>query len=219
MPSNDFLLQEFRLTRRVTLHWILISTIGFFFFAYVFSSIYGALTGQTLDEVTFIVSNLGDLGTVLRSFGLFVGLTLVIVLPHELVHGAFMKLGENGRSGWDLFQRLLEEGAQAMLWYGYQTENEEAWKEEFFEEKIGSLSFDGDAYNLWMSVIVVNAFTDPETSATHPGVFGIGVICGNVGDRTIDRCREVGEALSTIYSDALLPDGNDGSLSFTELHY
>lgn len=127
--------------------------------------------------------------------------------------------GQNGLSSWNLFRQLLEKGAQAMLWYGYQSEEEEVAKNHFFEEKIDSPEFDADGYNLWMGEIVVSAFRDCETPATDPGVFGCGIVCGNVRDRAIDRCREVGEALVSCYTNAELPDGTDGSLSFSESHY
>ncbi|WP_255170197.1 hypothetical protein [Natrononativus amylolyticus] len=127
-----------------------------------------------------------------------------------------MAAGERGRTGWDLFRRLLEKGVRAMLWYGYQTEDEEAQWRAFLEDRLDSTGFDGERYGLWTGEIVVDAFADPETSATHPGVFGSGVLCGNLADRTIDRCRAVGEGLVSCYADAVLPDGNDGSLSFVE---
>jgi 23S rRNA (adenine2030-N6)-methyltransferase len=127
-----------------------------------------------------------------------------------------MSKGENGLSSWDLFQRLLEEGVKAMLWYGYQTEDEAIKKDEYFEEKLGSSEFNGDAHNLWIGEVIVDAFTDSKTNAIHPGIFGCGVICGNIRNQAIKRCREVGEELAAAYSNATLPDGNDGKLSFVE---
>ena len=127
--------------------------------------------------------------------------------------------GEHGMSSWDLFERAIESGAKAMLWYGYQTKPEESEKDSFFEETIGSSALDTDACNLWVGEIAVNAFVEGNSSVTHPGVFGCGVVCGNVSEKTIHQCRAVGNALETIYSDAILPDGNDGSLQFTQPRY
>lgn len=127
--------------------------------------------------------------------------------------------GTNGLSSWDVFSRLVEKGARAMLWYGYQTKEEEAAKIEFFKEKMEAIEFVPDDHNLWGGEIVVNAFRESGPNANHPGVFGSGVVCGNLGDRTIDRCWEAGAALVSCYSDAVLPDGNDGTLSFAQRYW
>ena len=82
---------EFRLTRRIALQWALISTVGFFLFVSLFYSGYVVLTGRTLNDVTFPISGPGDVGDLLLSIGLFLGLTLGVVIPHELIHGTFMK--------------------------------------------------------------------------------------------------------------------------------
>lgn len=125
-------------------------------------------------------------------------------------------LGKDGQSSWDLFSRLVAGGARVMLWYGYQTLVEESAKNDFFDERISSSERNTDGDDLWVGEMIVDAFRDAETTAPHPGVIGCGVVCGNVGKRAINRCREVGKALVSSYTDAVLPDGDDGSLTFVE---
>lgn len=165
--------------------------------------------------------------TTVHGDGLSTLMSALSETPPDELAGTFVHLdpywpgdtGENGSSSWDVFCRSVELGARAMLWYGYQTQAEESAKNNFFEERIGTSERGPDGHDLWIGEVVVDAFFDADTTASHPGVFGCGIVCGNVRERAIERCREVGAALVSRYAGAELPDGNDGSLSFIEPQY
>lgn len=78
---------EFRLTRSVAAQWVLVSVAGFFAFAYCFGYVLAAIRGAPLEPIVVPASpppsGIARLGTAL-------GLLVLVVVPHELLHGVFM---------------------------------------------------------------------------------------------------------------------------------
>lgn len=50
-------------------------------------------------------------------------------------------------------------------------------------------------------------------AATSPGT-GFGLVCANVSSEALQRCCDLGRALSNAYQGRVLPDGSEGSLDF-----
>lgn len=50
-------------------------------------------------------------------------------------------------------------------------------------------------------------------AATSAGT-GFGLVCANVSSEALQRCCDLGRALSDAYEGRVLPDGSDGSLDF-----
>lgn len=78
---------EFRLTRSVAVLWTLVSVAGFFGFAYLFGSALASIRGESLAP---IVVSTGSVPDVLTLIVVAVALVVVVVVPHELLHGVFM---------------------------------------------------------------------------------------------------------------------------------
>lgn len=77
----------FRLTRSVAIQWILVSVVGFFAFAYCFGHVLAAIRGVSLEPIVISASSLPDgTGWLLGVLGSVV----LVVVPHELLHGVFM---------------------------------------------------------------------------------------------------------------------------------
>jgi hypothetical protein len=50
-------------------------------------------------------------------------------------------------------------------------------------------------------------------AATSPGT-GFGLVCANVSSEALQRCCDLGRALSNAYQGRVLPDRSEGSLDF-----
>jgi hypothetical protein len=69
---------------------------------------------------------------------------------------------------------------------------------------------------LWAGEITVAGF-GVHPPAWDPGVPGCGIVCANLSDQATAACEELGTALRSIYANAVLPNGDDGSLDFRTL--
>jgi hypothetical protein len=69
---------------------------------------------------------------------------------------------------------------------------------------------------LWAGEITVAGF-GAHPPAWDPGVPGCGIVCANLSDQATAACEELGTALRSIYANAVLPNGDDGSLDFRTL--
>ncbi|WP_187432852.1 DUF3267 domain-containing protein [Natronococcus pandeyae] len=77
----------FRLTQSVAIQWVLTSVVGFFAFAYCFAFVLAAIRGTSLEPIVVTGTALPGSGLWLLAAG---GLLVLVVVPHELLHGAFM---------------------------------------------------------------------------------------------------------------------------------
>ncbi len=80
-------LATFRLSRSVALQWLVVSAAGFFAAAYGFGRVLAWLRGVALEPIVIAPSSPP---TVVGWLAVSVGLLLVVVVPHELLHGAVM---------------------------------------------------------------------------------------------------------------------------------
>ncbi|OAQ52074.1 hypothetical protein HTG_13915 [Natrinema mahii] len=90
-------LATFRLTRAVALQWLVVSAAGFFGAVYAFARVLARLRGVALEPIVIAPSSPP---TVLVWLAVSVGLLVVVVVPHELLHGLFLaRYGGSPRYG------------------------------------------------------------------------------------------------------------------------
>ena len=111
-----------------------------------------------------------------------------------------------GRSPAELWAMLASRGVKAMLWYGFSTVADRA-------EMAAAVDRHGVEGRLWAGEITVAGF-GPHPPAWDPGVPGCGIVCANLSEQATAACEELGTALRSIYANAVLPNGADGSLHF-----
>lgn len=96
MTTHEQLLADWRLTKKVSIQWTIVSTAGFFIFLVMFGWVFQAISG-TAPDVTFTSGQGWD---VLWSFGLLALLLIGFIVPHELIHGTMMtRYGGSPRYG------------------------------------------------------------------------------------------------------------------------
>ena len=77
----------FRKTRSVAIQWAIVSAVGFFGFAYGFGHALATIRGTSLEPIVIPAFAPSD---ALVWIAVSVGLVALVVVPHELLHGAFM---------------------------------------------------------------------------------------------------------------------------------
>jgi hypothetical protein len=115
----------------------------------------------------------------------------------------------SGYSAVDLAVRVADSCTPLVYWYGYDQRADTGWA----WTRLAALT----RAPLWCGDVMVNGITSGPGDlgrATTPGT-GFGVILANLQPGTLSACAEVGCALADAYADAVLPDGNPGSLTFT----
>ncbi|WP_254767644.1 DUF3267 domain-containing protein [Salinilacihabitans rarus] len=85
--EGETLLAEFRPARAVAARWVVVSTTGFFAFAYLFGAVVAAVEGRPLEPIVVSASSRPDL---LPLVATLLALVALVVVPHELLHGLFM---------------------------------------------------------------------------------------------------------------------------------
>lgn len=86
-PSTYELLETVRLTRSVVCQWLVVSTVGFFGFAYLFGRVLEVVTGVPLEPISITVTSPRD---VLVGIAALAIVFAIVIVPHELIHGAVM---------------------------------------------------------------------------------------------------------------------------------
>ncbi|PCR92609.1 DUF3267 domain-containing protein [Natrinema ejinorense] len=90
-------LAAFRLTRAVALQWLVVSGVGFFGFAYAFGHLLAWIRGTSLEPIVIAPSSPP---TIAGWLAVSLGLLVCVVVPHELLHGVFMRrYGDSPRYG------------------------------------------------------------------------------------------------------------------------
>ncbi|AHF98972.1 hypothetical protein HALLA_08920 [Halostagnicola larsenii XH-48] len=80
-------LETFRVTRTVAAQWIVVSTVGFFAFGYLFAGVLARLQGRPLEPIVLPISSQPATLGWLAVFGLLVA---VVIVLHETIHGLAM---------------------------------------------------------------------------------------------------------------------------------
>ncbi|QSW98279.1 DUF3267 domain-containing protein [Haloterrigena alkaliphila] len=86
-PATDRLIAQFRRTRTVAIQWVVGSAIGFFAAAYAFGHVLAVIRGTSLEPIVIPAFSPPDVGVWLVAS---LGLAALVVVPHELLHGAAM---------------------------------------------------------------------------------------------------------------------------------
>ena len=114
-----------------------------------------------------------------------------------------------GYSAVDLAAHVADSGTPLVYWYGYDQPADTAWG----WTRLTALT----NAPLWCGDLMVTGTTSGPGDlgrATTAGT-GFGVILANLQPGTLSACGRIGSALADAYADAVLPDGNRGSLTFT----
>lgn len=111
-----------------------------------------------------------------------------------------------GPSAVDLARRLGQKGALVAYWYGYSEPDRARWAWGEIASPIRR-----DVSSVWCGHVT---FAEPESDSA---ILGCGVLLINAGQKSLDRCEELGRGLERIYQDAALPSGHRGSISFEAL--
>jgi 23S rRNA (adenine2030-N6)-methyltransferase len=118
-----------------------------------------------------------------------------------------------GLSPAELWAMLARMGVKAMLWYGFSTVADHAETAAAIGAAVDRHGVQG---RLWAGEITVAGF-GVHPPAWDPGVPGCGIVCADLSDQATAACEELGTALRSIYANAVLPNGDDGSLDFRTL--
>ena len=102
-----------------------------------------------------------------------------------------------------------------MLWYGFDSEDDQEHIHQQFQHVFQAHTFSPPAHRLWCGEITLNAIHTPDYRF-HPGVMGCGIILSNVSSVSQTACKHLGEAYETLYARASLPHHQSGALTFRE---
>ncbi|WP_306057244.1 DUF3267 domain-containing protein [Natronococcus wangiae] len=86
-PDSAGAVATVRLTRSIAIQWVLASVVGFFAFAYCFAFVLAVIRGTSLEPIVVTGTALPNGG---RWLLVAMGSLVLVVIPHELLHGAFM---------------------------------------------------------------------------------------------------------------------------------
>lgn len=117
----------------------------------------------------------------------------------------------DGLSALDLAQEAAECGAAVVYWYGYNRADQRRWTFDLLRASAPTIGW-------WCGDFMVSA---PDVdmrsgdlgATTSPGT-GFGLVCANVSSEALQRCCDLGRALSGAYHGRVLPDGSAGRLDF-----
>lgn len=123
--------------------------------------------------------------------------------------------GKNGLTPVDLFCQAGKCGVKAILWYGFDSINGHSTFLHNLMQAFKKNELDPASQNLWLGEIQLAAFEDVYSNY-NPGVFGCGIICSNLSDKSLAACKQLGKGLEQIYKSASLPDGSSGAIEFTQ---
>jgi hypothetical protein len=121
-----------------------------------------------------------------------------------------------GLSPAELWSSLASRGVKTMLWYGFETVADHAEITNGIRAALDRHGIEGRGSSIWAGEITVAGFGS-DLPAWNPGVPGCGILCANLSQQATVACQELGSALRSLYIDAVLPNGDDGSLNFRTL--
>lgn len=116
-----------------------------------------------------------------------------------------------GLSALGLAREAAERGAAVVYWYGYNRADQRRWIFDLLRASAPTIGW-------WCGDLMVSAPNADMRNgdlgaATSPGT-GFGIVCTNVSTEALQRCCDLGWALSDAYRGRVLPDGSDGSIDF-----
>jgi 23S rRNA (adenine2030-N6)-methyltransferase len=171
-----------------------------------------ATLGHALDAVQVVQGDgIGTLARLLTSVG-------PLEMSHTFAHlDPYQPFAANadGISTVDVFCELSQRGGKAMLWYGFASVDDQERIHRQLQHTFHAQSFHPPTHRLWCGEMTLNAIHTPGYRF-HPGVMGCGIILSNVSNVSQAACKQLGEALETLYASAMLPHHQSGALTFSE---
>ena len=171
-----------------------------------------ARLGLALDAVQVIQGDgVGTLNRLLASSG---SLEMNSTFAHLDPYQPFAANAE-GITTADVFCEMSRRGSKAMLWYGFDSVDDQEHFHQQFQHAFQAHTFCPPAHLLWCGEITLNAIHAPDYRF-HPGMMGCGIILSNVSSASQTACKDLGKALETLYASARLPHHQSGALTFRE---
>jgi hypothetical protein len=115
----------------------------------------------------------------------------------------------------DVFCKLSRQGGKAMLWYGFDSVDDQERIHRQLQHTFHAQSSHPPAQRLWCGEMTLNAIHTPDPRF-HPGLMGCGIILSNLSSVSLTACKHLGEALEMLYASATLSHQQSGVLSFSE---
>jgi 23S rRNA A2030 N6-methylase RlmJ len=137
------------------------------------------------------------------------------LLHPEQLHSTFVHIdpyssfdapGASGLSAFDLFCELSALGLRIVYWYGLEEADESGWLPRRAEGRLPS------HVSLWWGEL---ASLNKAPLLSEGNMFGCGIACANISREACDNVERLGQAVASIYRDAVLPSGLPGALAFT----
>lgn len=124
---------------------------------------------------------------------------------------------ENDMNALELFAYLSQRGMKTVLWYGYDSDE---YREMIFScVRMPFVNLDAETLvtpSVWCADINLVAMEDA-TFSEVPGVFGCGIVCGNLSEKAREACDKLGHELAEIYESATLPGDRSGALVYRSM--
>ena len=123
----------------------------------------------------------------------------------------------NGMNSMELFFNLTKHNFKTMIWYGFDSlvDREKVRDEIIVTAKNSSIDF--HLNNVWCGEIELSSI-DLEQQEINPGVYGCGIMVGNMSPNTVIVCEQLGRELAKIYQNTMLPNGTSGSLLYSSYY-
>lgn len=120
---------------------------------------------------------------------------------------------EDGHDSLDLFAAAAKRGVMTALWYCGRTQQESEAVRTNIASSLRAHAI--DEASLWRGEVELAAMNEPGFEA--PGVGMCGLLCANLPDQAVNIAKRQGEAVASIYENAILPCGLSGRLQFNEI--
>jgi 23S rRNA (adenine2030-N6)-methyltransferase len=136
--------------------------------------------------------------------------------PSDFIHFdpyfAFEKNG-NGCDYFDVFLEAIRKKIKGMLWYGYNTLEQQALARQSMNAALDTNGIDRNTYNIRGIEIILSAITSGEP-AYNPGIMACGIITGNLSAKSLGEFDALSDALVEIYKGAKMNNGaSNGELT------
>jgi 23S rRNA (adenine2030-N6)-methyltransferase len=129
--------------------------------------------------------------------------------PDDFIHFdpyfAFEK-NRNGRDYFDVFLEATRNKIKGMLWYGYNTLEQQALARKLMAAALEANDIDWSTSNVRGIEIILSAITSGEP-AYNPGIMACGIITGNLSAKSLEEFDALSDALVEIYKGAKMNSG------------
>lgn len=116
----------------------------------------------------------------------------------------------NGNSYFDAFVKAMRKGVKGMLWYGFNTSQERNALHEGFQE------MNNTSNRRLLGIEVISVLLDENILDINPGVWGCGILIGNLSDVSNQYFKQIVLEIIKIYQGSTIFNKYSGELKFEE---